>query len=209
MHSILYLYHSYCRKNVSVPLWYCYISAGDQGGSGPECNITLARHSSLGHRTGNWWHRYQASDINAECVTSSLDVMHNFHQDRKYEHVTGYVQWLSSHLENKSDIFETMLILSTLLVISQYSSVVFGQGIRSYRGKAEFKKVTLLWTLDPSSQLQKSSVFRIKFCENQIWGEHYCREQEVPGSRAQKSFSTKIHGELWNNGNNSLRESRL
>ena len=98
---------------------------------------------------------------------------------------------------NKSDPFGTMLILSTLLVISQYSSVVFGQGIRSYRGEAEFKKVTLQWTLEPSSQLQKSgSMFRIKFCENQIWGEHYCREQEVPGSRAQKSFSTKIHGEL-------------
>lgn len=96
------------------------------------------------------------------------------------------------------------MVFSTLLVISQFSSWVSGQGIRSYRGEAEFKKVTLLWTLDPSSQLQKSSVFRIKFCENQIWGEHYCREQEVQGSRAQRSFSTKIHGEPRNNENISV-----
>ena len=102
-----------------------------------------------------------------------------------------------------------MLVFSALLVISQVSSRVSGQGIRSYRGEAEFKKVTLSWTLDPSSQLQKSSGFRIKFCENQIWGEHYCREQEVPGSRAQRSFSTKIHGEPTDNGNRVLRESRL
>ena len=87
-------------------------------------------------------------------------------------------------------------MLSTLLVMSHYSWAS-GQTISSYKGEAEFKKVTLQWTLDPSSQLQKSdSVFRIKFCENQIWGEHYCREQEVQGSRAQKSFSTKIHGKL-------------
>ena len=97
-----------------------------------------------------------------------------------------------------------MLIFSTLLVMSQYSWA-YGQGIRSFRGEAEFKKVTLQWTLDPSSQLQKSSMFRIKFCENQIWGEHYCREQEVKGSRAQKSFSTNIHGEQRNNGNSPER----
>ena len=96
----------------------------------------------------------------------------------------------------QSDSLGTMLVLSTLLVMSHYSWA-HGRTISSYRGEAEFKKVTLQWTLEPSSQLQKSgSMFRIKFCENQIWGEHYCREQEVQGSRAKKSFSTKIHGEL-------------
>ena len=115
-----------------------------------------------------------------------------------------YDYQLSYHLVNQSDSFWTMLIFSSLLVMSQLSPWVSGQGIRSYRGEAEFKKVTLLWTLDSSSQLQKSSEFRIKFCENQIWGEHYCREQEVQGSRAQRSFSTKIHGEPRNNGNNSF-----
>ena len=91
----------------------------------------------------------------------------------------------------------TMFMISALLVMSQHSWAS-GQAIRSYEGEAEFKKVTLSWTLDPSTQLQKSSVFRIKFCENQIWGEHYCREQAVRGPRAHKSFSTKIHGELQN-----------
>lgn len=63
----------------------------------------------------------------------------------------------------------------------------------SFKGSPDFKKVTLNWQVDSVKQLP-STTFKIKFCENQIWGEHFCREQLIEDIPTKNTFSTEIHG---------------
>ena len=65
--------------------------------------------------------------------------------------------------------------------------------ITDFDGNSEFKKVTLNWQVSPNKQVPET--FKIKFCENQIWGEHFCREQIVKNKQKNTNkFSTKIFG---------------
>ena len=64
--------------------------------------------------------------------------------------------------------------------------------ITDFDGNSEFKKVTLNWQVSSDEKLPET--FKIKFCENQIWGEHFCREQLVKNRPKNHKFSTKIFG---------------
>ena len=64
--------------------------------------------------------------------------------------------------------------------------------ILSFDGTPDFKTVTLNWKSDT-----KDPSYTIKFCENQIWGEHFCREQRVTQRpNTDNVVSTDIHGKL-------------
>ena len=60
-------------------------------------------------------------------------------------------------------------------------------------GTSDFKRVSLTWALDNEGQ-QPSGLFRLKFCENQIWGEHYCQERLLEDDPDSQEFSTDIYG---------------
>jgi len=80
---------------------------------------------------------------------------------------------------------------SVVLALIHFSSAK--PRLVSFKGSPDFKKVTLNWQVDSVKQLP-STTFKIKFCENQIWGEHFCREQLIEEIPTRNFFSTVIHG---------------
>merc|ERR1711936_494127 len=97
-------------------------------------------------------------------------------------HVVVSLSW--SHL--------TMLLLTALLALSLHTAWA-GPRIVNLRGRPEYKKVSLSWGVDSGGQAP-SGLFRLRFCENQIWGEHYCQERLLEDSQNKQNFSTDIYG---------------
>eukprot|EP00090_Calanus_glacialis_P026591 TRINITY_DN41837_c0_g1_i1.p1 TRINITY_DN41837_c0_g1~~TRINITY_DN41837_c0_g1_i1.p1 ORF type:complete len:397 (+),score=72.12 TRINITY_DN41837_c0_g1_i1:154-1344(+) len=60
-------------------------------------------------------------------------------------------------------------------------------------GEPDFRKVTLRWQVDPDGETV-TGMFRVKYCENQVWGEHFCRHKSVRQKPTQENFSADILG---------------
>ena len=85
-----------------------------------------------------------------------------------------------------------MISLATLLTVI-LSCVQAQPRIVNLRGRPEYKKVSLSWGVEDEGG-SPSGVFRLRFCENQIWGEHYCQERLLEKSPGRQNFSTDIYG---------------
>ena len=85
-----------------------------------------------------------------------------------------------------------MILRTALLAISLHTAWA-GPRIVNLRGRPEYKKVSLSWGVDSGGQAP-SGLFRLRFCENQIWGEHYCQERLLEDSQNKQNFSTDIYG---------------
>ena len=83
-----------------------------------------------------------------------------------------------------------MTLLASLLVLPL---VAAQPRIINFSGSSDFKKVSLHWALDNDGE-PPSGLFRLKFCENQIWGEHYCQERLLEDNPDSRQFSTDIYG---------------
>ena len=80
-----------------------------------------------------------------------------------------------------------------LLVIMSYQASGRPR-IVNLRGKPDFRKVMLNWELlDPEGEAV-TGLFRVKYCENQVWGEHLCRSKVIQQKPTKKQFSTEILG---------------
>jgi len=77
-----------------------------------------------------------------------------------------------------------------MLVITQ---VTGKPRIVNLRGVPDFRKVTLEWQVKPD-QDSVTGMFRVKYCENQVWGEHFCRQRAVRQKPTQENFTTDISG---------------
>ena len=84
---------------------------------------------------------------------------------------------------------DTMTVLATLLL----PLVAAQPRIINFSGTSEFKRVSLNWAVDNDGQ-EPTGLFRLKFCENQIWGEHYCQERLLEDNPDRPEFSTDIYG---------------
>ena len=85
--------------------------------------------------------------------------------------------------------------LATLLLpLLLHSEGVAAQPrIINFNGSSEFKRVSLHWAVDNDGH-QPTGLFRLKFCENQIWGEHFCQERLLEDNPDSQEFSTDIYG---------------
>ena len=63
-------------------------------------------------------------------------------------------------------------------------------------GEPDFRKVTLRWQVDPDGETV-TGMFRVKYCENQVWGEHFCRHKSVRQKPTQENFSADILGRAY------------
>ena len=79
-----------------------------------------------------------------------------------------------------------------MLVITQ---VTGKPRIVNLRGVPDFRKVTLEWQVKPD-QDSVTGMFRVKYCENQVWGEHFCRQRAVRQKPTQENFTTDISGRV-------------
>ena len=88
-----------------------------------------------------------------------------------------------------------MTALSTLLLslLTHSLGVAALPRIINFNGTSQFKRVSLHWAVDSDGQ-QPTGLFRLKFCENQIWGEHYCQERLLEDNPDSAEFSTDIYG---------------
>jgi hypothetical protein len=60
-------------------------------------------------------------------------------------------------------------------------------------GEPDFRGVRLKWDVVPDGGTV-TGLFKVKYCENQIWGEHYCRYKPVRQKPTQEHFSADILG---------------
>jgi len=81
----------------------------------------------------------------------------------------------------------TLTFLSVIYVINSKPRIV------NLSGEPDFRGVTLRWQVAPDGDTVTGR-FRVKYCENQIWGEHYCRYKPVKQKPTQEQFSTDILG---------------
>ena len=86
----------------------------------------------------------------------------------------------------------TLTILSVIYVINLVDSK---PRIVNLSGEPDFRAVTLRWQVNPDGDTV-TGMFRVKYCENQIWGEHYCRYKPVRQKPTQKEFSADILGRV-------------
>ena len=59
-----------------------------------------------------------------------------------------------------------------------------GQQLLNFTGTPEFKSVRLQWAERPGGSRWRgrggaADTVTVRFCENQIWGEHYCRSSTL------------------------------
>ena len=81
----------------------------------------------------------------------------------------------------------------TLLAALLLPLVAAQPRIINLSGSAAYKKVSLHWAVDNDGEAP-TGLFRLKFCENQIWGEHYCQERLLEDNPDKPEFSTDIYG---------------
>jgi len=60
-------------------------------------------------------------------------------------------------------------------------------------GEPSFRKVALRWQVEPDGELV-TGLFDVKYCENQVWGEHFCRHKTVRQKPTADTFSADILG---------------
>lgn len=66
--------------------------------------------------------------------------------------------------------------------------------VTNFTGSSSFKTVTLQWEVNDIRKYRNADKYKIKFCENQIWGENFCREQLIEDKPRNNIYSTKIYG---------------
>ena len=81
----------------------------------------------------------------------------------------------------------------TLLAALLLPLVAAQPRIINLSGSAAYKKVSLHWAVDNDGE-PANGLFTLKFCENQIWGEHYCQERLLEYNPHKEKFSTDIYG---------------
>ena len=84
----------------------------------------------------------------------------------------------------------TLTFLSVIYVINSKPRIV------NLIGEPDFRGVTLRWGVAPDGDTVTGR-FRVKYCENQIWGEHYCRFKPVRQKPTQEEFSADISGRVY------------
>lgn len=80
--------------------------------------------------------------------------------------------------------------LFSILVIIQVEAK---PRIVNLSGEPDFRKVSLRWQVDPDGETV-TGMFRVKYCENQVWGQHFCRQKSVRQKPTQGNFSADILG---------------
>jgi len=80
--------------------------------------------------------------------------------------------------------------LFSILVIIQVEAK---PRIVNLSGEPDFRKVTLRWQVEPDGETV-TGMFRVKYCENQVWGQHFCRQKAVRQKPTQENFSADILG---------------
>jgi len=83
-----------------------------------------------------------------------------------------------------------LLKLISLVVIVEVNSK---PRIINLTGEPDFRKVSLHWQVDPEGDVV-TGMFRVKFCENQVWGEHFCRQKTVRQKPTAGNFTADILG---------------
>ena len=66
--------------------------------------------------------------------------------------------------------------------------------VTNFTGSSSFKTVKLTWEVSDNRKYRNGDKYKIKFCENQIWGENFCREQLVQDKPKNNIYSTNIYG---------------
>jgi len=85
----------------------------------------------------------------------------------------------------------TRVVCSTVLFLClfQLNSV---RGDNDVKAEPGFKDILLGW--QDRSTGDGSGVFKIKYCENQIWGEHFCRRKLIRPNPQANIYSYKLKG---------------
>ena len=90
-----------------------------------------------------------------------------------------------------------LLKLISLVVIVEVNSK---PRIINLTGEPDFRKVSLHWQVDPEGDVV-TGMFRVKFCENQVWGEHFCRQKTVRQKPTAQNFTADILGRAYIDSN--------
>jgi len=88
---------------------------------------------------------------------------------------------------------QTCVKIFFIYVICVKTSVNGRPKIVNLTGESDFRKVTLRWQVAPDGDTVTGK-FKVKYCENQIWGEHYCRYEAVRQKPTEENFSANILG---------------
>jgi len=82
-----------------------------------------------------------------------------------------------------------MLFFSCTLVLLFTVCVHCDTGITGFSAEPDFRNLELSWSAD--NEIRPTD-FIIKYCENQIWGEHHCRRIVVKGQPSGSAYNKKI-----------------